>query len=777
MKLVPIRCKMFWQESWILMTIPSDHSFEAEPSSTRSIKAWRARVLDGILRGIFIFWLFLLVSGINNVIRGYRQELDIHKNPEELAASIIAIYFGVTILLAFITFNRRLRYRIRAVLLLFVLYLIGLVGLYLSALSGDGRIFLFAFVIFTAILFDLRYSLLALGISLMTLIVIGWLEIAQVIVIPAQRQLNAASPSSWLSGSIVFLVLSIAILISTTYLLRALEQVYAQTQSRAAEIGRLYAASQDMSASFMDAPALLRALARHLAEALTTTSANIISIDQENTNLTVLAEYWADTAGQRERTTDVGRVYLAKDFPTVMHAMLLGQVAVLNYDDPNLSELESRQFVDYGIKTMLFVPIMAHGKLIGDAEVWESRRPREFTLAEVRLAQAMAGHAGGIIENARLFETIRRRTEELESLIQVSTALRSASNVGEMIPILAHQAVKAVDGAYASIFLLDVKTGDLVSSGWYSLNNVSKSEPSDERILRHSLGQGITGHVVQNGEIYITEDLQNDPVSIILPGETERLKNVHSGISLPLRANEKIIGAFHIWSEERRAFSNTEIRLLTGIAEIAGSALQRAALHEQTLQHADELALAYDNTLAGWARALELRDELTEGHTRRVIELTVQLARRMGLSETELVQVRRGATLHDIGKMAIPDAILHKTGPLNDEELRIIHLHPQYAYDMLSSISFLRPALDVPFCHHEHWDGTGYPRGLKGTQIPMSARIFAVVDVWDALTSDRPYRKAWSREMTIQYIKESSGKHFDPQVVEAFLAIIPNLLV
>ena len=757
------------------MTIFPGHSFQTERPSTQGIKEWRLRVLDGILRGIFVIWLIVLVSGINNVIKSYRQEQGLYQNPLVLAESIIALYLAVTALLTLITFNRKVRYELRAFLLLFILYSISVIGLALSSLSGDGRVFLFAFIILTAVLFDFRYSLIALGIGLLTLIAMAWLEISKIIVVPDERQLNATNASAWLSGGLVFFVLSIAVLISVAYILRALEQVYQETQAKFVEMESLYAASQDMSASLMDSPALLHTLARHMAEGLNATSCNITSIDQTNATLTMLAEYWADGAISRERNSDLGAVYSMNDYPTIMRYMLTGQVVTLHADDHGLFDAERKHFVDYGVKSVLFAPIMAHGSLIGDAEIWESRQAREFTLAEIRLAQAMAGHAGGIIENARLFETIRHRTEELESLVEVSTALRTASSVDEMIPILAYQALRIVHGAHASIFLLESKTGDLVSSGWYSINSDQKSELPVEIILRHSLGQGITGHVLQTGQIYVTEDLQNDPVAIILPGEAERLKNVHSGVSLPLRANERIIGVFHVWSEDHRTFSNTDIRLLTAVAEIAGSALQRAAFHEQTLQHADELALAYDNTLAGWARALELRDELTEDHTRRVIELTVHLARRMGLSEDELVQVRRGATLHDIGKMAVPDSILNKTGTLTESELQIIHRHPQYAYDMLSSISFLKPALDIPFCHHEHWDGTGYPRGLKGDEIPLSARIFAIVDVWDALTSDRPYRKAWSKEKTIEYIKENSGKYFDPQVVEAFLAMSPEL--
>lgn len=581
------------------MVVLPETPFRASQSSMQNLREWRAQILDGILRGVLVIWLFALASGINNVVKAYRQEQGLYANPLALAISIIVLYLAVTALLSVITFNRKIRYQLRAALLLFVFYLIGAIGLALSSLSGDGRIFLFTFIILTAVLFDVRYSLLALGISLATLIVMGWLEVSQTIVVPAERQLNAANASAWLSGGLVFFVLSVAVLISVAYILRGLEQVYEQTQAKFSEMESLYAASQDMASSLLDTDALLKILARHMTEALSATSGYIVSINQSESTMRVLAEYWGETVGANEHQSDLGRVYSLRAYPAIARSMFGGEALTLHADDENLSEAERRQFMDYGIRSMLFVPIIAHGKLIGDFEIWESRRRREFTLAEIRLAQAMAGHAGNAIENGRLYE--------------------------------------------------------------------------------------------------------------------------------------------------------------------------------QTIENANELSRAYDSTLAGWARALELRDELTEGHTRRVTEVTIQLARRMGLSEDELIQVRRGATLHDIGKMAVPDSILHKTGPLDENELRIIRLHPQHAFDMLSSISFLRPALDIPYCHHEHWDGGGYPRGLKGEEIPLTARIFAIADVWDALTSDRPYRTAWSKEKTIEYIKENSGKYFDPQVVKAFLAMPPEL--
>jgi PAS domain S-box-containing protein len=185
-----------------------------------------------------------------------------------------------------------------------------------------------------------------------------------------------------------------------------------------------------------------------------------------------------------------------------------------------------------------------------------------------------------------------------------------------------------------------------------------------------------------------------------------------------------------------------------------------------------ELALAYDVTLEGWSKALDLRDKETEGHTQRVTNMTMQLARAMRQPDNELAYIRQGALLHDVGKLGIPDSILLKTGNLTDEEWVIMQKHPVHAYEWLSPIEYLRPALDIPYCHHEKWDGSGYPRGLSGEAIPLSARIFAVVDVYDALTSDRPYRAAWTRSDVRKYLHDQSGKLFDPEVVHVFLDIM-----
>ncbi len=240
---------------------------------------------------------------------------------------------------------------------------------------------------------------------------------------------------------------------------------------------------------------------------------------------------------------------------------------------------------------------------------------------------------------------------------------------------------------------------------------------------------------------------------------------------VPLIAKGNVVGVLQIFNRTA-SISDPEWRdFCETLAGQAAIAIDNARLFGDLQQANMELVQAYDATIEGWSRALDLRDKETEGHTQRVSEMTLQLARVFGVSEDEIVHYRRGTLLHDIGKMSVPDRILFKAGALTDDEWMIMRAHPQHAYEMLSPIEYLRPALDIPYCHHEKWDGTGYPRGLEGEEIPLAARIFAVVDVWDALTSDRPYRAAWSAEQARAYIREQAGKHFDPRVVASFLEI------
>jgi putative two-component system response regulator len=274
-------------------------------------------------------------------------------------------------------------------------------------------------------------------------------------------------------------------------------------------------------------------------------------------------------------------------------------------------------------------------------------------------------------------------------------------------------------------------------------------------------------------------------LDVMMPGMTgfevcQRIRNDPQIAEIPiiiltaLDDRESLLNALKAGADDfiSKPFDRYELRArLMGITRLnryQKLLQERAKLREANVQ----LLSAYEATIEGWSHALDLRDRETEGHSRRVAELTVKMARTFGMNADEILHIRRGALLHDMGKIGVPDSILHKPDKLTDDEWFIMRKHPEFAYNMLYPIEYLRPALDIPHSHHEKWDGTGYPRKLKDKEIPMSARLFAIVDVWDALTSDRPYRPAWSEQEALTYLHEQSGRHFDPQVVDLFFKVI-----
>ena len=278
-----------------------------------------------------------------------------------------------------------------------------------------------------------------------------------------------------------------------------------------------------------------------------------------------------------------------------------------------------------------------------------------------------------------------------------------------------------------------------------------------------SVSMTIVQRVAETGKPVLTTDAQEDPrfrqqISV-------HTNNLRSILCVPLKLKDEIIGVILVDSRVFSGlFEERDLEILSAFADQAAVAIDNARMFEK-------LQEAYDETLRGWALTLELRDKETEGHTQRVTALTEILAKKLGIRGKELEHIRRGSLLHDIGKMAIPDSILLKRGELTLMERKFMELHPEFARDMLEKIEFLHPAIDIPYCHHEKWDGSGYPRNLHGEEIPFAARIFAVVDVWDALTSERPYRRPMTPDEVRKHIREQSGKHFDPKVVEAFLSL------
>jgi PAS domain S-box-containing protein/putative nucleotidyltransferase with HDIG domain len=277
---------------------------------------------------------------------------------------------------------------------------------------------------------------------------------------------------------------------------------------------------------------------------------------------------------------------------------------------------------------------------------------------------------------------------------------------------------------------------------------------------------------------YRSEELTGSAFDFIHPDdlpEILRLIREHNGSQgiYTIRYRAKHKQSHYVWLEtSARAVLDRDTGSLIEIQAASRDITSRVNAELELQEAHKKLQDAYERTIEGWVHALDMRDRETEGHTQRVTEITLKFARKVGFPEEDLDHIRRGVLLHDIGKMAVPDEILQKPGPLTEDEWKIMRLHPVYAFEMLSHISYLVPALDIPYSHHERWDGSGYPRGLKGNDIPKIARLFAVIDVWDALLNDRPYRKRLPREEVIKYLKDKSGVLFDPFLVDIFLSMI-----
>ncbi|MFV2073580.1 MAG: HD domain-containing phosphohydrolase, partial [Thermoanaerobaculales bacterium] len=349
-----------------------------------------------------------------------------------------------------------------------------------------------------------------------------------------------------------------------------------------------------------------------------------------------------------------------------------------------------------------------------------------------------------------------RKEMEQRAIATVATSLRAAEDRSEMVSTILDQVESLLNAEGVALAMHDEISGDVVfesaRGAWTAMIG-----------RRMSCTEGLTGQVFETGATYVSNDVLKTE-KVLWPSILEKTPAV---AGVPLIAGKVTIGV--LWMGRSGSISEDDTIVLTAIGEMIASALRRLTLNEALRRSHRELTDAYDGTLEGWARALELRDTDTEGHTRRVADMTVQLGRALGCGHQETIQLRRGALLHDIGKMAIPDRVLNKPGPLNDDEWQIMRRHPEHAFDMLSRVAYLRPALDIPYGHHEKWDGSGYPRGLAGEDIPLAARIFAVVDVWDAVRSDRPYRKAWPHEKAVRYLRDQAGRHFDPRVAGVFL--------
>ncbi|HEV2439240.1 MAG TPA: HD domain-containing phosphohydrolase [bacterium] len=416
---------------------------------------------------------------------------------------------------------------------------------------------------------------------------------------------------------------------------------------------------------------------------------------------------------------------------------------------------------ELGIKSVGAFPLISRDRPVGVISLYTAQ-PAFFSPERIEFFQAYAHQIAAALENARLYDEADRRLRQLQALRDIDAAISGSLDLQVTFNVFLGHVTSLLRADAAAVLLFNPHLQVLE----YCAGRGFRTAAVQQNSLR--LGEGHAGRAALERRMVTAANLDSDP------GDDSRARLLagekFSGyVAVPLLAKGHVKGVLEIFQRTPLGEGQDWQELLTALAGQAAIAADNATLFDELQRSNIDLALAYDTTLDGWSRALDLRDRETEGHTRRVAEMTLRLARALGVPDQELVHMRRGALLHDIGKMAIPDSVLLKAGPLTPEEWEVMRQHPLTAYELLSSITFLRPALDIPYCHHERWDGTGYPRGLRGTQIPFAARIFAVADAYDAMRSDRPYRPAMSADEAKDRIADQSGKEFDPQVVEAFV--------
>ncbi len=419
---------------------------------------------------------------------------------------------------------------------------------------------------------------------------------------------------------------------------------------------------------------------------------------------------------------------------------------------------------DDRIRSGIYAPLIVHSRSIG---VLSAHRGKvdAFPPRDVKVLTIIAGYLAGAFEVARLYEETDHRLHQLQALREIDVAITGSLDVRVTLNVLLENVISQLHVDAADVLLLNSHTHTLDFGTGRGFRSAAV------RHISLRLGEGHAGRAVLDRRVVNIPNLAKEPEEFrrasLLADE-----GFVAYYAVPLVAKGQVKGILELFHRSSLNITQEWLLFLEALAGQAAIAVDNAEMFADLQRSNTELALAYDTTLEGWSRALDLRDKETEGHTQRVTELTLRLARTMGVPEADLVHIRRGALLHDIGKMAIPDSILHKPGPFTAEEAEIMRRHPTYAYELLYPIAYARPALDIPYCHHEKWDGTGYPRGLRGEQIPLAARIFAVVDVWDALCHDRPYRPAWSEAEALKYIREKTGQDFEPRVAEIFLQML-----
>lgn len=549
-------------------------------------------------------------------------------------------------------------------------------------------------------------------------------------------------------------------------------RLYVQSARQVQSLDQLYTSAQQLSGS-LDPGELAREIGRACVQTFGARLAWLGEVGADG-HLHLLWQLPGDDSGhdglvQQWQKSPDGAAYVfnpaARDAPWVANNLALAP------ESPHRQAAQAK-----GLHSWAAFPLASRDTPLGVLHLY-SDQVDFFGDERIGLLQAYAHQAASTLANARLFEDAHARLGHLQALHEIETAISSSLDLRVTLDVLLNH-VRSQLRVDAAAVLLATADGRMLEFG--------AGQGFHTRVLhatRLRLGEGPAGRAALERRMVQVANLaesEGAPVPVPPRGQTARTQLLRNEgfvwySAMPLIAKGQVQGVLEIFHRASLHPDAEWTRLLNSLACQAAIAIDNASLFGRLQRSNADLELAYDTTLEGWSKALDLRDAATEGHTQRVTETTLLLVRALGLPEVELVHVRRGALLHDIGKMGIPDAILLKPGPLTEQEWVVMRQHPVYAYQMLEPIAFLRPALDIPYCHHEKWDGSGYPRGLAGDHIPLAARAFAAADIWDALNSDRPYRKAWPTEKILEHVRGLSGNQLDPRVVDVFLGVVPKL--
>jgi PAS domain S-box-containing protein/putative nucleotidyltransferase with HDIG domain len=674
----------------------------------RGVDYWRESILNYTLSLLVVLGILVLVPSI------WRS------STLGLSGEAVLNFLAYGFVLSLLVF-RRIHYRLRAIVFVVVGLAVGVISFYMTADEGTGLFWLFVVPPLAGLLLGLRSAAIFYGINIFIVVATGFVIVSQNPLFPRLMEFNV---ESWTVYGLNFLVTNGLVTLPLALLLNGLLN---STEENARLLRETTSANDQLRISD-------QILQNVTSLVMVLDSDGLITFASPSTAKTIgypAEELLGDGWWRLTRTKPEDAVREREE----LRRMIRGEI-------PLITEPYERKIITRSGETRWIE--------------WQD------TLAP---NQTLIGAGRDITEQKLAEIAMARRLSQLRILTEIDRAILTNFDLKSNLQILASRIVPelGIDAANIMIYHPTLQSLEGVASFGFMSNAF------DGRELQ--LGEGYAGKAAEEKKLVHIRNLNSE-------GSTERLAQAlakepfKTYFGFPLIAKGEVRGVLELFARKPFEADEDWFSLAEAFASRAAIAIDTVKVFENLQRSNAELILSYNAAIEGWSRALDLRDKETEGHSQRVTELGMRLAKKMNLTPTELNNFRRGALLHDIGKMGVPDSILLKPGKLTDEEWLIMKQHTNYARDMLSGISYLSDAMDIPYAHHEKWDGNGYPTGLKAEQIPLAARIFAVADVYDALTSDRPYRKAWTKQETVEYIRKESGKHFDPTVVTVFLSLV-----